>query len=210
MTTSLLVTSVPTAPTTPRLRRLSYEPERRTRTGRLAPPNGTSALPLDNPLPVARAAPAIRTTLLRTAARVPHPRGDGPPSSGRANSGRVSSGRGTRRTTVHPAASPEERAEAGRVVARHLRTALEVLDGHRPIAQLADLFTPPALRYWLAATRRHRGPGPARFVRMRLCSPRSGVAEVAVTVEIDGRPRAMAARFERQRNRWLCTAVRLG
>jgi hypothetical protein len=45
---------------------------------------------------------------------------------------------------------------------------------------------------------------------MRVCVPRSGVAEVAVTCEIDGRPRALAARFDRRHTAWTCTALRLG
>jgi hypothetical protein len=199
MTSSLLVTPIATAPRLPRVRRLCYEPERRPRTGRSVAATRHSALAVDNPRPAARAAPLIRTAL-HPPDRRPHANGGEGPKTGPGPTFRALSGE-TR---------PEERAETHRVLARHLRTALEVLDGHRPIAQLADLFAPPALRYWLTATRQHRGPGPARFIRMRLCLPRSGVAEVAVTVEIDGRPRALAARFERRGTRWLCTAVRLG
>jgi hypothetical protein len=44
---------------------------------------------------------------------------------------------------------------------------------------------------------------------MRLCLPRSGAAEVAVTCELDGRVRALAARFERRRAGWCCTVLRL-
>jgi hypothetical protein len=44
---------------------------------------------------------------------------------------------------------------------------------------------------------------------MRLCLPRSGVAEVAVTCELDGRVRALAARFEHRRAGWCCTVLRL-
>jgi hypothetical protein len=45
---------------------------------------------------------------------------------------------------------------------------------------------------------------------MRLCLPAPGAAEVAAVCGIDGRVRALAARFERRGGRWLCTAVRLG
>jgi Family of unknown function (DUF6459) len=115
-----------------------------------------------------------------------------------------------RRTADRRDASPAEWVEAHHTAARHLRTALEVLAGRRPVAHIADQVAPPVLRYWRVAAQQRRVHGPARFTRMRLCLPRSGVAEVAVTCELDGRPRALAARFERTRGRWLCTAVRLG
>ena len=201
MTSSLLITPVATAPRLPRLRRLCYEPEHRPRTGGPVATVGRSALAVDNLLPAARASPVIRTAMHPGLDRRPQPNGGGGPKPGPGTG---------RHPTPSGEASPADRADIHRAVARHLRTALEVLDGHRPIAQLAELFAPSALRYWLTATRQHRGPGPARFVRMRLCLPCSGAAEVAVTVEIDGRPRALAARFERRRDRWLCTAVRLG
>jgi hypothetical protein len=44
---------------------------------------------------------------------------------------------------------------------------------------------------------------------MRLCMPRQGVAEIAMTCHVDGAFRALAARFERTDGRWRCTAVRL-
>jgi hypothetical protein len=44
---------------------------------------------------------------------------------------------------------------------------------------------------------------------MRLCMPRPGVAEIAVTCRLDDTFRALAARFERTDGRWRCTAVRL-
>jgi hypothetical protein len=106
--------------------------------------------------------------------------------------------------------SRAERREVQRTVTGQLRAALEVFDGRRPAAHIADLVTPSVLRYWRAAARQRRVRVPTRFARIRLCLPRSGVAEVAVTCEIDGRPRALAARFERTRGRWLCTTVRLG
>jgi hypothetical protein len=103
-----------------------------------------------------------------------------------------------------------ERIEARHAITRQLRTALEVFDGRRPAAHIADQVTPSVLRYWRAAAQQRHPRRPARFTRIRLCLPRSGVAEVAVTCDIDGRARALAARFERSRGRWLCTALRLG
>jgi hypothetical protein len=117
------------------------------------------------------------------------------------------------RTHTGPDAHVEthaERVEALRAAARLLRTALEVFDGRRPVAHIADQAAPAVLRYWRVAALRRHVRTPARFTRMRLCLPRTGIAEVAVTCDIDGRPRALAARFERTGGRWLCTAVRLG
>jgi len=109
--------------------------------------------------------------------------------------------------------SESESAEAHHAVARVLRLALEVLDGRRLPAHLSPHFEEPVLRYWRVATQQRRVRSPARFTRMRLCLPRSGVAEVAVTCDIDGRSRALAARFERgedPRAGWRCTTLRLG
>ena len=103
-----------------------------------------------------------------------------------------------------------ESIEARHAITRQLRTALEVFDGRRPPAHIADQVAPSVLRYWRAAAQQRHPRRPARFTRIRLCLPRSGVAEVAVTCDIDGRARALAARFERTRGRWLCTALRLG
>lgn len=114
------------------------------------------------------------------------------------------------RRPAHPAPAADEHVEAHHVAARHLRAALEVFDGRRPAVHLAGQATPPVLRYWQAAAGRRRVRGRAWFTRLRVCLPSSGVAEVAVTCDVDGRPRALAARFERTRGRWLCTAVRLG
>jgi hypothetical protein len=103
-----------------------------------------------------------------------------------------------------------EGIEARHAITRQLRTALEVFDGRRPPAHIADQVAPSVLRYWRAAAQQRHPRRPARFTRIRLCLPRSGVAEVAVTCDVDGRVRALAARFERIRGRWLCTALRLG
>lgn len=110
--------------------------------------------------------------------------------------------------TAAPTAA--DQVTAHRAAVRHLRLALEVFDGRRPPAHLAGHVTPPVLRYWRAAGERRRAREPTRFSRLRLCLPGRDVAEVAVTCRVDGRPRALAARFERSGGRWLCTAVRLG
>lgn len=97
-------------------------------------------------------------------------------------------------------------------VAAVIRVALEVLDGRRPLAQLDRHLDAAALRYWTAATQRRRPRSPARVVRIVLGLPRPDAAEVATVCEIDGRVRALAARFERTGPAapWRCVTLRLG
>ena len=112
---------------------------------------------------------------------------------------------------VRPPATPAEVADASHRIAPVLRLALEVLDGRRPPAHLGGHATPPVLRYWRAACGQRRVRSPARLRGMRVCLLSPSVAEVAAVCAIDGRVRALAARFERgQHRRWTCTAVRLG
>ncbi|OLT15742.1 hypothetical protein BJF78_15975 [Pseudonocardia sp. CNS-139] len=112
-----------------------------------------------------------------------------------------------------PTAGPDgvhEFAEVYHDLARILRIALEVLDHRRPLLQLDGHFAAAPLRCWRVATMRRRPRTPAELRRMRMCIPRPGVAEVAVAADVDGRVRALAARFERAHTGWRCTDVRLG
>ena len=107
------------------------------------------------------------------------------------------------------AARSREHAEAHRAIVPVLRLALEVLDRRRPADQLAAHFAAAPLRCWRVAVEQRRPRTPARLHRMRLCLPGPGAVEAAVTCSIDGRVRAIAARFERADERWRCTAIRL-
>lgn len=90
-----------------------------------------------------------------------------------------------------------------------LRLLLEVLDGRRPVTQLAGHLAPTALRYVRAAGR--RGSGRSRLTSLRICRPAAGAAEVAAVYRLDGRARAVAARFERDaQGAWRCAVLRLG
>jgi hypothetical protein len=109
-----------------------------------------------------------------------------------------------------PRRAAREYVDAHHAATRILRLALEVLDGSRPPTQLRTHFAAAPLRYWRATTGQRTARTRARCGRLRLCLPCSGVAEVAVTCLVDGRHRALAARFERHDGRWCCTAVRLG
>lgn len=99
---------------------------------------------------------------------------------------------------------------AREAVTHTLRIACEVLDGRRPHSHLACHVDASVLRYWRAAANRRRVRSRARFSRVRISHPHPEAAEVAVAVEIDGRVRALAARFDRTDRHWRWTAVRLG
>jgi hypothetical protein len=92
-----------------------------------------------------------------------------------------------------------------------LRQVVEVLDGRRPVAQLAGLV--PECE---AADLRERVGRGARYAlrRVHTCCPAPGAVELAAMVEhrsAAGRRRvlAAAARFERMGDRWLCRVFRL-
>ena len=113
-----------------------------------------------------------------------------------------------------PTWETEETERAARLAAvRVLRLALEVLDGRRPATQLAAHLEPRAVRYWRAALPASRPALPSRLLRLVLCVPAAGVAEVAAVCRIGGRVRALATRFEQveaEPTRWRCTVIRLG
>jgi hypothetical protein len=102
-----------------------------------------------------------------------------------------------RRPQVVPA-DPVDPADLRRCIERVVRLALEVLDGRRPLAQLAPYLTPSAVRYVRAAVAQ-RPPvrEPARMTSLHVRRPGAGVAEVAAVYRRGPRARALAARFER-------------
>lgn len=100
--------------------------------------------------------------------------------------------------------------DAPEAIGRVLRLAGEVLDGRRPAGHLAPHAEPAVLRCWRLTTAGRRRRSAVRFGPLRLSHPRTGVAEVAVAVELDGGVRALAARFDLARDGWRWTAVRLG
>jgi len=96
-----------------------------------------------------------------------------------------------------------------RSVGTTLRLAVEVLDGRRPPEQLATRLDPGTLGRWRAARACRRTSGVSRLLRLRLCLPHAEAAEVAAVCRIDGRVRALAARFERHGPAWTCTHLQL-
>lgn len=116
------------------------------------------------------------------------------------------------RPVVPAACGPDDTERVRRALAGTVRLAMEVLDGRRPSAQLVHHFDAAALRYWRVAAHQRRVRAPARVVRLLLFLPRPDAAEVTAVCDIDGRVRALAARFEQldPTTAWRCTALRLG
>jgi|GEM_PF-3196654 len=115
-----------------------------------------------------------------------------------------------------PVTDHRDRDAVHAALAGVVRLALEVFDGRRPAGHLTRHFHAAPLRYWSVATNQRRtqrrARTPARVHRIVLCLPGVDAAELAAVCAIDGRFRALAARFERRdpAGRWRCTAVRLG
>jgi hypothetical protein len=105
-------------------------------------------------------------------------------------------------------AALDERA-VRRAVGSTLRLAIEVLDGRRTPDQLEARLDPSPLGYWRAEAARKRSGSASRVLRVRVLLPHPDAAEVAAVCRIDGRVRALAARFERRGSAWCCTVLRL-
>ena len=118
--------------------------------------------------------------------------------------------------------------EAKLAVNRFVRMCVEVLNGHRPPAHLRHLSLPAeaagVVAQGLAGARRvaemrkakhppgrrpARRPPPVAVIRLRLCEPRAGAVEAAVTLVTGERTWAMALRLELHHQSWAATTLRL-
>lgn len=123
-------------------------------------------------------------------------------------------------TVVQPGMTGPAGAQPGSEAwaARFLQAVVEVLSSDRPLTQLVR-WTDPTV-YAEIAQRRQRVASPgkpvtgragrAQVVTVHICHPTSDSAEVAARVSMGGRSRAIAARLDLQRDRWLCTAIQFG
>lgn len=102
---------------------------------------------------------------------------------------------------------------------RLVQAVAEVIAGDRPIGQLirwtdSDVYADLHRRVrvlGLTTTATARGSEGRAVVRsVHVCYPRPEVAEIAAHVRHGGRSRAVAMRLEVHRDRWVCTALRLG
>lgn len=116
--------------------------------------------------------------------------------------------------------TPALRRELEQWVERYVQAAVEIVAGDRPVAQLlrwtrADVHHDLARRALLVARAGRREPGRGRprgvtrhqvhGVRLSFCSTRA--VEAAVHLRHGDRSKAVAARFEVHRGRWICTAL---
>jgi hypothetical protein len=101
---------------------------------------------------------------------------------------------------------------------RFLQAVVEMAGADRPVVQLLHWATPEVYAEVCrhagavaASDTRHRSrTGRPRVASVHVTRPADGVAEVAAHVRHAGRSRALAARFEDRRGRWVCTALQLG
>lgn len=93
-----------------------------------------------------------------------------------------------------------------------VRTALEVLDGRRPVSHLAPFAAPEVLRYVTAGVpRRGRTAAAGASLRsLHVSLPGRAAAEVAAVCRFGTRVRALAARLELTgQGEWRCVALRV-
>ena len=114
----------------------------------------------------------------------------------------------------------QDEQEALRARARRFLQALvEIAGADRPVSQLLRWATPEV--YAEVARRADTAvsatdakdralTGRPRVVSVHVSQPATDVAEVSGHVRHDGRSRALAARLEHRRDRWVCTALQWG
>jgi len=128
----------------------------------------------------------------------------------------------------HHAASPAgdvvdigraARREFERFSGRIVQAVVEIVGGDRPVSQVLRWTTPPVYqdlgrRAQLVAQAVGRRPGQGgihgtrpQVVAVHTCFVSVDVAEVSAHVRYGHRSRAVAARFERHRDRWVCAAL---
>ena len=102
---------------------------------------------------------------------------------------------------------------------RFCQAVVEVATGHRAASQLvrwtspavyADVARRALLHHQAVAAGRRDAQARPSVRSVHVCSPARRCVEVSVHVRQGARSRALAARLERQGDRWVCTAVEFG
>jgi Family of unknown function (DUF6459) len=111
------------------------------------------------------------------------------------------------------------RLEFERFSGRIVQAVVEIVGGDRPVSQLLRWTTPTVYqdlgrRAQLVARTVGRQPGQGgiqgirpQVIGVHACFVADDVAEVSAHVRYGRRSRAVAARFERRRDRWVCSAL---
>jgi hypothetical protein len=102
--------------------------------------------------------------------------------------------------------------------ATFMQAIVEVIASDRPVTQLVRWTSRRVYAEIVQRQRRvarHRSAATTRSSRqhvatVRVCRPAEGCAEVAARVTFGARSRAIAARLEYVRDRWMCTAIDFG
>jgi hypothetical protein len=123
-------------------------------------------------------------------------------------------------TTTICSLAPARQAPAEPLInqaSRFVQVVVDIVAGDRPCSQVIgvanahvyELLTGHAMaaQRRRARTERRRRP---RVVSVRVVCHRPGVAEVSARVCHGERSRALAARLENTRGRWVCTALDIG
>ncbi len=93
---------------------------------------------------------------------------------------------------------------------------IETAAGRRPLPQLAALLSPSVASGLGADFERAAGRGRPHWLHragvrsVHATQPSPGVAEIAATVDVGDRVRAVALRLETRHGRWRCTRLQLG
>lgn len=152
------------------------------------------------PVPVAATQGTLALAML--------PRSEPPPTSGAAHPG-----------TSVVAIDRRQRAVIEEWARRFAQAAVEIVGGDRPVSQLLrwtlpDVYDDLRRRTALVARAGGHQPGLARVqpVRPRVlsvhtCFLRPDAVEASIHVRYGERSRALAARFERIEQRWICSAL---
>jgi hypothetical protein len=129
-----------------------------------------------------------------------------------------------RTTPPRPAADvvpidPGQRGRLEQWVHRFVQASVEIVGGDRPASQLLRWTSPPVYadlqrRAVLVARAGGHQPGVRRVqpvrphvVSVHACFIDATVAEASARIRYGARSRALALRFERRGDRWLCTAM---
>ncbi len=212
---------VPRDPTVPRQR---------------SPANVSAAAPLDATAPVVsagvpgttahRAAPAGASSaggMPGTAAhQTTRPAAHPAASPAHPAAGPADPASGPAHAAPAPAGGPSASAQAHVAAGRFVAACVEVLNGFRPATHLRTLTTPVDYTdVTTQLTRRAsriripaRGPGQQSVPlvgvrRLRVCELPAGVVEAAAVLHRGDASWAMALRFERHRDTWLCTLLQM-
>lgn len=89
------------------------------------------------------------------------------------------------------------------------RAVIEVMAGHRPVAQLR-VHCSPAIYAGIGSRQIAVGRSLPHLLSVRVCEPADGVAEVSAVFRRSERVRALAFRLQGVDGRWRITALQLG